>query len=128
MYPNTPNQPTQPLLPPEILRFQKMDLMLGEGTDYEPLAHLSQEQIKTIELYKAFHQHLIQGGVEDGIDIIITFLEGYKHLSPSVDRLGRMEIAGMLKSAPSYQLFPEKEKEDDITKKSLLDRLFGGKK
>lgn len=123
--PQTQNQSgARPFLPPEILRFQKMDLMLGEGSNYEPLAHLTQDQIKTIALYKAFHEHLIAGGVEGGIGTIIEFLYTYKYLSPSIDRLGRQEIVTMLKSSPSYQMFAEKE--EDENKKSIWDIILGG--
>ncbi len=127
MLPNsqTQNQPSgaQPFLPPEILRFQKMDPMLGEGSNYEPLAHLTQDQVKTIALYKAFDKHLRAGGVEGGIGAVIEFLDTYKYLSPSIDRLGRQEIVTMLKSSPSYQMIADREEDEKI---SIWDRILGG--
>jgi hypothetical protein len=53
----------------------------------------------------------------------MEFLNTYKYLSPSIDRLGRQEIVTMLKSAPSYQMLAEKE---DEVKTSIWDRILGG--
>jgi hypothetical protein len=124
---NTPN-PTPPkrLLPPELERLQKIDLLLGVGTDYEPLAHLTEGQIKAIALYSSLNDHLKAGGVTEGIDPVISFLVNYKHLSPSIDRLGRQEAAGILKAAPVYHLPQVMEEEE--AKKSFWEKLFGGKK
>ncbi len=122
-YTQTPQPPQDMFLPPEIIKLQKIGTFAGEGTPYEPLAHLTQDQIKTIALYKQLHNHLVAGGVEDGIDIIIDYLEEFKHLSPSIDRLGRQEIAGTLKSNPIYSL-PQPIEEDE-TKKPWYQRIIG---
>lgn len=98
--------PSPPLLPPELERYRKIDVMLGVGTEYRPLAHLTQGQIRAIALYEAYDQLLKSMGVTNGIENVLVYLHTYEYLSPSIDRMGRQEATGMLKSAPIYSPSP----------------------
>ena len=90
------------ILPAEHERLQKIDALMGVGTEYEAMAHMTIDQNWALSVYKAFNSHLKAGGVEGGIDPVIELMENYKHLSPSIDRMGRMEVVAALKGSPHY--------------------------
>lgn len=100
------------LLPPEVEKFRKIDTMMGTGTDYRPLAHLTQGQIQAVSLFKALDQYFKDSGIDDGLKHVMIYLEDFEHLSPSMDRMGRQEIVTMLKSVPAYAPSPLVEAEE----------------
>ncbi len=102
------------ILPPEHERLQKIDALMGVGTKYEAMAHMTREQIWTLSVYRAWHADLLAGGVEGGIQPAIDLMENYMHLSPSIDRMGRQEVVSAMKSSPRYmQPWPEQETEEE---------------
>jgi hypothetical protein len=112
--------------PAEIEQLKRVDIMLGEGSDYEPLADLTDEQIYVIAQYEAFNDFLKDLGIDKGIDPVINFLYKYKHLSPSKNRMGRQEAVTVLKSSPIYS--PNIQAEEEIKKAGIIEKIFGGKK
>lgn len=116
------------ILPAEHEKLQKIDALMGIGTKYDAMGHMSQEQIWTLSVYKAFHSHLVAGGVEGGIQPVLDLMEGYMNLSPSIDRMGRQEVVAALKGAPRYtQPWPEFDEPQDKGP-GFWGRLFGGRK
>ena len=54
------------ILPAEHEKLQKIDALMGVGNEFEALGHMTREQIWTFSVYKAFHAHLVAGGVDVG--------------------------------------------------------------
>lgn len=115
------------ILPAEHERLQKIDSLMGVGTEYEAMGHMGQEQIWALSVYRAWHSDLVAGGVEGGIQPVIDLMENYMHLSPSIDRMGRQEVVAALKGAPRYtQPWPDIDEPQDKGP-GFWSRLFGGR-
>jgi hypothetical protein len=117
-------QQSDRILPAEHERLQKIDALMGVGNAYEALGHLNEQQIWALSVYRAFDEHLKAGGVVGGIEPVLHLMENYLYLSPSIDRMGRMEVVAALKGSPRYT---EPWAEPEINP-GFWERLFGRKR
>ena len=116
------------ILPAEHEKLQKIDALMGVGNEYDALGHMTQEQIWTLSVYRAFHSHLVSGGVEGGIQPVIDLMENYMHLTPSIDRMGRQEVVAALKGSPRYtQPWPGEETAEE-KRPGFWDKVFSRNK